>query len=81
MTEAGRKIQLEHMGSVKFRSVAKARVEGSAGYRNSYGLTLPKDAIVRLGWRPGDRVEVWFDEVDNALVLHKLEVKPPLIAV
>ena len=47
---------------MELRRAVKLRVQrGKYGQSVSYTITLPKDYVEALGWRPGDRLEVVLD--------------------
>ena len=50
------------MTLVELRREVKLRVQrGKYGQSISYTITLPKDFVEALGWRPGDKLEVTLD--------------------
>jgi len=67
---------LLHVGVVLFRQLTKGH-DPSGGLRTSYGITVPREAMVQLGWQPGTYLEVWVDKEKRILILRQLEVKPP----
>lgn len=67
--------RLTYVGSVLFRVIARARHEATQSLYSSYGLIVPKEAVVRLGWRERQRVDIWVDE-EQGLLLIKAAPRP-----
>ena len=54
--------------------VVKLRRRGSGLGYYSYEVTLPKEFVERLGWKPGDRIIVVLD--GQRIILEKAEIRP-----
>ena len=53
--------------------IVKLRKRGSGLGYYSYEVTLPKEFVEKLGWKPGERLLVILD--DNHIVIKKAEAK------
>lgn len=60
---------LSYVGSVLFRVISRTKHMLDGSHYTSYGLVIPKEAAVRLGWRPGQRVDMWVDEDRRILIV------------
>ncbi len=57
---------------MKLRREVKLRVQrGKYGQSISYTITLPKDYVEALGWRPGDKLEVTLDTDKRNICIRK----------
>ena len=54
--------------------IVKLRRRGSGLGYYSYEVTIPKDFVERLGWKPGERIIVRLE--DNRIILEKAEIQP-----
>ncbi len=54
--------------------VVKLRKRGSGLGYYSYEVTIPKEFVERLGWRPGDRLIVRLEE--DRIILERAETRP-----
>lgn len=54
--------------------IVKLRKRGSGLGYYSYEVTLPKEFVERLGWKPGDRIIVMLE--DQRIILEKAEIRP-----
>ena len=69
-------MELQHCGVVVFRVMAKSK-DASGGLRKSFGITIPREAVLELGWQPGQYLEVWVDKERKLLIVREVEIKPP----
>ena len=53
--------------------IVKLRKRGSGLGYVSYEVTIPKEFVERLGWKPGDRIIVMLE--DSRIVLEKAEIR------
>lgn len=53
--------------------IVKLRKRGSGLGYISYEITLPKEFVEKLGWKPGDRIAVILE--DSRIVLEKAEIR------
>ena len=53
--------------------IVKLRKRGSGLGYVSYEVTIPKEFVERLGWKPGDRIIVMLE--DSRIVLEKVEIR------
>jgi len=56
--------------------MAKSK-NASGGLRKSFGITIPREAVLELGWQPGQYLEVWVDKERKLLIVREVEIKPP----
>ena len=54
--------------------IVKLRKRGSGLGYITYEVTIPKEFVERLGWKPGDRIIVTVE--DSRIILEKAEIKP-----
>ncbi len=54
--------------------IVKLRKRGSGLGYYSYEVTIPKELVERLGWKPGDRIIVRLE--GSKIILEKAEIKP-----
>jgi len=64
----------EHIATVKLRKVSQS-VRGD-GKVDTFGITIPVGAIIRLGWRLGDLLDVWVDEGSDKIQIQRVRVSP-----
>ncbi len=50
--------------------------KGKYGQSVSYTITLPKDYVEALGWKPGNRLEVVLDTENREIKVRKASPKP-----
>lgn len=67
---------MQYGGMVSFRIVSRT-MSPDGSRRMSYGLTIPKDVVVRLGWHRGDTLEVWFEPEKDLVVAQRRRVSRP----
>lgn len=53
--------------------IVKLRKRGSGLGYVSYEVTIPKEFVERLDWKPGDRIIVMLE--DSKIVLEKAEIR------
>jgi len=53
--------------------IVKLRKRGSGLGYITYEVTIPKEFVERLGWKPGDRIIVILE--DSRIVLEKAEIR------
>ncbi len=54
--------------------VVRLRKRTSGTGHISYEVTIPKEFVEKLGWRPGDRLIVRLE--DGRIVLERAEIRP-----
>ena len=54
--------------------IVKLRKRGSGLGYYSYEVTIPKELVERLGWKPGDRIIVRLE--GSRIVLERAEIRP-----
>ena len=62
----------ECVATVLIRAVGRANL--GVGTRTTYGVSLPATALVRLGWKEGDRVDVWVDQKRDCITIKRIVV-------
>jgi len=53
------------------KEIVKLREERSGQGYVSYAITIPKEFIMKLGWKKGDRILVTLDEEAGRITLEK----------
>lgn len=73
-------MSLAYVGSVIFRVVSRTKHMLTGSAYTTYGIVVPKEAAVRLGWQPGQRVDLWVDEERRVLLVTATpRAQPPVL--